>query len=258
MNRTADSQPRATAIVWPAMLQALIAFSALLAAAAAAKPFKAELKNADADFAYSWPAEVSAVPALVKRFSADMRKRRAETIAGGKEFNAMRKKMGDALVGYTHATEISTAGQSARLLSLEIAYASYSGGAHSNYGYESILWDRRANREIPFDALFLRPKAFVALTRTAYCKALDAERLKRREGERREGEFGECPKFTELAIAPVDEDKDGRFERINFVAAPYTAGPYSEGEHALELPVTRQLMAAIKPAYRASFELQRQ
>lgn len=240
------------------MFKALIAFSALVAAAAAARPFKAELKNADADFAYSWPAEVSAVPALVKRFSADMRKQRAETIAGGKEFNAMRKKMGGAPVGYMHATEISTAGQSARLLSLEIGYAEYSGGAHSNYGYDSLLWDRRANREIPFGALFIRPGSFTALTRPSYCKALDAERLKRREGEKLEGEFAQCPKYSDLAIAPADEDKDRRFDTIRFIAAPYTAGPFSEGEYALELPVTRQLIAAIKPLYRPSFEPQRQ
>ena len=237
------------------MFKALIAFSALVAAAAAARPFKAELKNADADFSYSWSSEVSAVPALVKRFGADMRQRRAATIAGGKKLHALRKG-GD--VSYMHATEISTAGQSARLLSLEIGYAEYSGGAHSNYGYDSLLWDRRANREIPFDALFIRPGSFTALTRPSYCKALDAERLKRREGEKLEGEFAQCPKYSDLAIAPADEDKDRRFDTIRFIAAPYTAGPFSEGEYALELPVTRQLIAAIKPLYRPSFEPQRQ
>ena len=242
------------------MMKRVVLFAVALSVSASGwtKPFKSELKNADADFSYSWSNEVAAVPALVKRFSADMRTRRAGTVAGGKEFNAARKKMGDAPAGYLHSTAIETAGQSARLLSLEIAVANYSGGAHSNYGYDSLLWDRRASREIKLDDLFIRPAGFAKLTRAAYCKALDAERLKRREGERLEGEFGQCPPFSDLAIAPVDEEGDGRFERISFIAAPYTAGPFSEGEYALELPVTRQLMAAIKPLYRASFEPQRQ
>ena len=33
---------------------------------------------------------------------------------------------------------------------------------------------------------------------------------------------------------------------------------YAEGEYVLELPVTRQLMAAIKPRYRPSYQPQRQ
>ena len=260
MNGPADSQPQATAVVYIAMKPAVIFACALVASGTAdAKPFKSELKNADADFSFSWSSEVAAVPPLVKRFTADMRKQKAATVTGGKEFNQMRKKMGSTGdIGYMHSTAIETAGQSARLLSLEIATASYTGGAHGNYGYGSLLWDRRLNHEISFDDLFIRKAGFSKLTRVSYCKALDAERLKRREGEKLNGEFAQCPPFSDLAIAPVDKDKDGRFERISFVAAPYTAGPFSEGEYALELPVTRQLMAAIKPLYRASFEPQRQ
>ena len=216
----------------------IFAATLLLATAGEGKPFKSELKTSDADFSYSWSSEVAAVPALVKRFTEDMRKQKAATVTGGKDFNAMRKRMGDGPAGYLHSTDISTAGQSPRLLSLEIAVASYSGGAHGNYGYDSILWDRRLNREIRFDDLFLRPAGFASLTRASYCKALDAERRKRREGEKLEGDFAQCPKYSELSIAPVDEEKDGRFETIRFVAAPYTAGPFSEGDYALELPVT--------------------
>ena len=96
------------------------------------------------------------------------------------------------------------------------------------------------------------------LTRSLYCKKLDAERRKRRQGEKIGGMFDDCPKYAELAIAAVDRDKDRRFDHIRFTASPYVAGPYAEGEYQIELPVTRQLMAALKPAYRASFEPQRQ
>jgi hypothetical protein len=122
-----------------------------------------------------------------------------------------------------------------------------------------LLWDRRQNREVSFGALFTRNRAFSALTRMAYCKALDAERAKRREGMKLDlAEFNECPKFTDLAIAPVDKNKNGRFDTLDFVASPYVAGPYVEGEYNIRLPITRQLIAAIQPGYRASFEAQRQ
>lgn len=230
----------------------------LMAANAYGKPFTSELKTVDADFNYSWSTEVSAVPALVKRFGADMRKQKAETLAGGKEFNAERKKRGDEPVGYMLSTAIETEGQSARLLSLRIDVGSYTGGAHPNSGTTALLWERRLAKEIAVGDLFLRRSAFANLTRTAYCKALDKERLKRREGEKIGGQFDECPKFSELAIMPRDEKRNGRFDTISFVASPYVAGPYVEGDYELELPVTPQLIAAMKPLYRPSFEVQRQ
>ena len=240
------------------MKQALIlAVALVLSAAAEAKPFKSELKNADADFSYSWSSEVAAVPALVKRFTADMRKQRAATIAGGREFNAERKKMGTEPVGYMHSTDITTAGQTPRLLSLRIDVGSYTGGAHGNHGSSALLWERRLGREIAVGDLFLRRTAFANLTRAAFCRALDKERMKRR-GERVGGQFDECPRYQELAIIPADSGKNSRFDIIRFVASPYVAGPYAEGEYELELPVTLQLIRAMKPLYRASFEPQRQ
>ena len=241
------------------MKQALVLASLLLFATAAhTKPFTSELETEDADFSYSWSTEVAAVPTLVKRFTADMQKQKAGTVAGGKEYNAERKKRGDAAVGYMHSTAIDTAGQSQRLLSLRIDVGDFTGGAHPNSGTTALLWDRRLGKEIAIGDLFLRKTAFANLTRTAYCKALDKERLKRREGEKIGGQFDECPKFNELAIIPSDAKKNGRFDTIAFVASPYVVGPYVEGDYELELPVTPQLIAAMKPLYRASFEAQRQ
>ena len=149
-----------------------------------------------------------------------------------------------------------TVGQTARLLSLEESIGSFTGGAHPNRGYAALLWDRRANREIAVTALFLKATSFAALTRKAYCGALDKERLKKREGEKLDRMFSDCPKYSELAIAPVDRNKNGRFETLRFVAGPYVAGPYVEGEYEMTLPVTSQLIAAIRarisPVLRAS------
>jgi len=82
---------------------------------------------------------------------------------------------------------------------------------------------------------------------------LNAERLKRRQGEKLGGEFDECPKYSDLAIVPVDSNKDGRFDAIDFIAPPYVAGPYVEGDYSISLTVTLKIVGALKPAYCSSF-----
>ena len=93
--------------------------------------------------------------------------------------------------------------------------------------YNALLWERSLNRQVSVGDTFSRPGVFAGLTRTLYCRALDKERLKRRQGDKLGGEFDECPKYTDLAIAPVDKGKDGRFDAIQFVASPYVAAPMS-------------------------------
>jgi hypothetical protein len=104
----------------------------------------------------------------------------------------------------------------------------------------------------------VKSSSFPAISRAAYCKALDAERAQRREGEKLDGDFGACPKYAELKIAPFDNDGDGRFDRFHFVAEEYVAGPYVAGPYETPLPVTAELIAALKPEYRGSFEVYRQ
>lgn len=239
-------------------ITAAAAVAVLCIGSAEAKPFKTESKSRFLEFEYGWSSEANAIPALARRFTTDMRKQRASMTSAAQSDAAERKKNGYPFHPYSQVTSITTAGQSPRLLSLNISNYAFTGGAHGNSGTTALLWDRAINREIKLASLFIRATSFSALTWTAYCKALDEERLKRRNGEKLGGDFNQCPKLTDLAITPTDKDKDGRFDTVMFVASPYVAGPYAEGEYEIGLPVTRQLMAAIKPAYRTSFEPQRQ
>ena len=217
------------------------------------------VRNTDAlEFSYLWPAEAVAIPALDLRFYRDAKKSLAD--AQKDALNDQKQSKEDKREFQKHSLSIdwASAGQSARLLSLEESIGSFTGGAHPNSGYAALLWDRRANREIAVAALFLQAKSFAALTRGAYCKSLDEERLERRGGEKLEGAFSECPEYSELAIVTTDANKNGRFETLRFVAGPYVAGPYVEGEYEVTLPVTSQMIAAMRPEFRASFERQRQ
>jgi hypothetical protein len=242
------------------MKQGVIFAAALLTGtAAAAAPVKIERNSKALEFSYAWPAEAAAVPALDRRFRSDLDKALREALANAREDQALARKQKRSFNPHVFSMQWTTAGQTPRLLSLQNQLGTFEGGAHPLTTYNELLWDRRQNREVSFGALFTRSGAFTALTRAAYCKALDAERAKRREGMKLDlAEFNECPKYAGLAIAPVDKNKNGRFDTLDFVASPYVAGPYVEGEYDIRLPMTRQLIAAIQPGYRASFEPQRQ
>lgn len=237
-----------------------VAASVLVASSATGRPysFVSNTKYAEVDF--SWSKEAGAVPALVRQFRTTLTRAQAETLRCGKEESAIRIKMGGEAIACSSSTSIKTSGQSARLLSLAREHWAFTGGAHGNGATTGILWDGGLNKEISFDSLFLSPAGLTQL-RAPYCRALDAERKKRRGPDYEKGtitEFDTCPKFSDLALIAADSGHDGRFDQIQLIAAPYLAGSYAEGEYDIALPVTRQLIAAMKPEYRASFEAQRQ
>jgi hypothetical protein len=231
----------------------------LCAAAAAAKPVKVEHNSKALEFSYGWPAEAAAIPALDRRFRTDMAKTLREARANAREDQQLAKSQNRDFNAHYYSMEWTTAGESARLLSLQSENGSFTGGAHPNTSYGALLWDRRTLREARIGSLFTRSGDFSAVTRSAYCKSLDAQRAKKRDGEKLDlPDFNECPKYSDLAIAPVDRNKNGRFDAIDFTASPYVAGLYVEGEYSVVVPVTARLIAALKPQYRASFEAQRQ
>ena len=260
MNGPPDSQPQATAVSASAMKSAIILGAAVFGPSAAhASAVKVERNSAALEFSYSYPAEAAAIAPLNRRFQADLATQYRRALQLGVEDLKIYKQEKRAGISDFFSMEWTTAGQTPRLLSLQNQFSAFTGGAHPNTSYGALLWDRRLGREIKMETLFLRPGAFAALTRSRYCATLNAERSKRRDGEKLDlADFNACPKYSGLAIALVDKNRNGRFDAIDFVASPYTAGPYAEGKYEISLPVTSQLIAAIKPDYRNSFERQRQ
>jgi hypothetical protein len=230
----------------------------LFATSAHARPAKIERKSTALEFTYEWPSEAAGVQALEHQFRSEAEKdyREALDIARDNQ-SAARDQKRDYNPEF-YSKQWTTAGQTPRLLSLQSGLGTFTGGAHPNANYGALLWDRQLNGQISIARLFLHADAFSALTRVRYCAALNAERLERREGEKLGGPFDQCPRFSDLAIAPVDKNKNGRFDTLEFVASPYVAGPYVEAEYEISLPITTHLIAAIRPEYRNSFERQRQ
>jgi hypothetical protein len=240
-------------------MKPMIPFALLLTAAApAAGPVNIERNSATLEFSSSWSAEAAAVPALDRRFRAATQKAWVEARATVRAEQKLTREQERPFNQQFYSMDWTTAGQSKRLLSLQSTLGTFTGGAHPNSLYGALLWDRTAGRAVPLSSLFATPSGLMATTRAAYCKALDAERLERREGEKLDGPFNACPAYADLAIAPSDADKDGLFDTLDFVASQYTAGPYVEGVYAITLPVTGAVLKALKPAFRTSFEVQPQ
>lgn len=230
---------------------------AALTLIAAIGPHKVIRQSDALNFIYRWPAEAVAIPALDLRLYTEAKHDLAEAQEGAPDDKKQYREEGRGSVRDIYSKKWTTAGQSLRLLSLRSDYEEYTGGAHPNYNVGSLLWDRHLGREIDFGNLFDTPDGYAPVLRSPYCHKLYNARTKR-NGERTGTVFEMCPKFKELPILPIDRDKNGRFDEINIIAAPYVAGSFAEGEYDIALPVTRQLIAAMKPEYRSSFEPQRQ
>jgi len=135
----------------------------------------------------------------------------------------------------------------------------YSGGAHGNWGRSSLVWDKRAGRSRQPIDLFSSPAAFDRAVQTRYCDLLDKERSQKRDGatidrSQKDDWMQACPKPSELTL--IFGSSNGKaFNRLAVYAGPYAVGPYVEGDYEISLPVTPQMLAAVKPVYRASFAL---
>ena len=252
-------------LVRTAALPMGLALAAVIASPCDAAPFSTKFKNRYAEVDFSWSAQAGAVSALVTRFRKDLAREKAKSTECGKTESQVCISTGGVGIRCSSSTKLTTKGETPRLLSLARKYWTFTGGAHGNGATSALLWDRNLNREI---ALFNSSAAVPAVLRSSYCASLDRQWKKRRSPDYQPGRgnpslasafsnFDSCPKFSDLALIPSDSNRDGRFDRIHLIAAPYTAGSFAEGEYDISLSVTTQLIAALKPEYRSSFEAQR-
>lgn len=205
------------------------------------------------EFAYNWPAEVAAVPALVSRFTAE---RDAALDEQKQDFEDALREFADedciGCINRAYAKEWAVVADLPRFLSLSASTYMFTGGAHPNGTYDALMWDREAGKALTGEDLFTSQAELQKVLAPRWCAALRKERNKRLEGDYGEDETFPCPPIKELVVLPGSASKQA-FDRIGLLAAPYVAGSYAEGSYEVTLPVTPAVIAAVKPEYRAYF-----
>jgi len=215
----------------------------------------AEKDGGTREFAYGWPAQVSAIPALAERFTAERDKVLAEQKA---DWDASLAEFpGEDCVScksLSFSKEWKVVADLPRFLSLSADIYLYTGGAHGNSGFDALVWDRETGAALDTEALFISEAALEDALGASWCKALKAERQKRMGADFVDDGFFPCPDTTQLTVL-LGSSHGKAFNRIGLIAAPYVAGSYAEGPYEVTLPVTAKVLAAVKPEYKAAFAL---
>ena len=224
-------------------------------AAAMAFEDNAEQDDGKREFAYAWPAAVSAIPALAARFTAERDKALAEQKA---DWDAALKEFpGEDCVScknLSFSKEWKVVADLPRWLSLSADMYFYTGGAHGNSGFDALVWDREAGAALDPAAMFTSEAALQDALGEAWCAALATQKKKRLGADYSADGFFSCPPIADLAVLPGSAGRQA-FDRIGLIAAPYVAGAYAEGPYEVTLPVTPAVLEAVKPEYRAAFAL---
>lgn len=205
-------------------------------------------------FDYSYPAKAGAIPTLRALLDAELDKARNRLKTEATEGQQSAKENGYPYNPYSHAVQWEVVTDLPAWLSLSTLIGTYTGGAHPNYVFDTLLWDRSAGkRRAPAD-LFVSKTALSEAIRAPFCKELDRQRAVKRQGH----DGGAIAEFS-ACIDPVEEtvilgSSNGQaFDRIGILVAPYSAGPYAEGSYEVTVPVTQKVLAAVKPDYKTTF-----
>ncbi|MCW1381255.1 DUF3298 and DUF4163 domain-containing protein [Novosphingobium sp. KCTC 2891] len=207
------------------------------------------------EFDYAYPAQAAAIPALRQILDADLDKAKAELVKDASDGRKDAKENDFPFHAYSHSTDWQVVTDLPGWLSLSTLVGFYTGGAHPNYVFDAILWDKAANTRRAALDLFTSKAALSAAIARPFCAELDRQRTKKRGGEDLGGSISEFDKCIDPLAQTVILGSASRtaFDRIGFLIAPYEAGPYAEGSYEVTLPVTPAVLAAVKPEYRAAF-----
>ena len=220
-----------------------------------ASAFSREKQTDDLSFAYSFPADAAAIVPLDKWLRADQAAMLKEAGAMAAQDRAEAKGNGYPFRQHYFSRSWQVTANTQRFLSLLGATETFTGGAHGNRGYKTLIWDRSNEELVDFYDIFSSRDAFVAATRSDYCEELNRMREEKRGSPvPQDGNdfLNGCPNYDELNILPFSGN--GKvIDRILFMAGPYVAGPWAEGDYEISLPVTEAVRSAIEPSYRADF-----
>lgn len=207
------------------------------------------------EFKYSYPAQAGRIAPLRAMLDSRQQKALADLKHDAIDGRAAADEAGFPFHAYTLMIEWKTVTDLPNWLSLSSQIYSFTGGAHGNTGFDTLLWDKRTNKALKPMDLFVSAGAVQAAAADAFCAALNKQREAKR-GEpvdpNNDDWANACPKISETTMI-LGSSNSRTFDRVGFLIDPYTAGPYAEGTYEVTLPVTKAMLATVKPEYQESF-----
>lgn len=206
-------------------------------------------------FEYSYPEEAGAIPELAAMLGDRLDAVRADIATQSAAGREVAHDDGFPFNKYSSSTAWQVVADTPRFLSLSSAYESYSGGAHGNYGFGALVWDKEAGRALAPRDFFTSLDALDDVLEKVLCNKLNGERAKRRGQPVEEGSddiFDACVPLSDTTLL-LGSSSGKAFNRIGVQVGPYVAGPFAEGSFEFTFPVTAEVLEVVKEDYRSSF-----
>jgi hypothetical protein len=206
-------------------------------------------------FEYAYPAAAGRIPGLAGLLDNRLDRQRAELASDSERARREARQQGFPYNKHSYTAEWKVVAELPKWLSLSADVATYTGGAHGNYTVQSVVWDKDNLRLMNAIDLFSSPAALEQAFGDRFCDGLNRQRAERRGEPVPEGseeQFDQCPGIDELEVL-VGSSNGRTFNRLTVYAGPYVAGPYAEGAYQVNLPVTQEILAAVKPEYSSAF-----
>ena len=209
-------------------------------------------------YEYAYPAQAAAIPALAAVLDARGAKARDEMIGEARAMEEEDVRGEFPVPQHMFEEDWQVVADLPGWLSLSGFFSTYTGGAHGMYGMEGYVWDKQRGRGMDSADLFRSPDYLGSLMGNRVCEALNKEREERRGEPVGESDdlFNGCPDLSESTVL-VGSSNGKTFDRITVWFGPYVAGPWVEGAYELDFPMTKEMLEAVKPAYRSSFSAKR-
>lgn len=214
-------------------------------------------ESATYEFAWRWPREAAAIPALDAWMQQQGERTRIGFAAKAGEAEADAKQFDYDYRRHSSEWTWEASADTPRLLALVGKSYVYTGGAHGNSTFDAMVWDRQGTRQEPLEtlALFRDVPALEMALREPYCSALAQARIERIGEVGLGGSIPEnCPEAGELTFA-LGTSNGRVIDRLVLLSAPYVVGSYAEGSYEIEVPLDAQMLALVRPAYQSEFGL---
>lgn len=206
-------------------------------------------------FKYGYPQKAGELPRLAQWLDARMAEKRTALSAEAARGQRQAREDGFPFNKYSSGTTWEVVADLPDYLSLSADLSSYQGGAHPNYGFDTMVWDKQRSIALEPIAFFDSPAALDEALGEQLCDKLNTEREKRRGIPVPEGSddfFDACVKVDETNLL-LGSTGGTKFDRIGVQIAPYLAGPYAEGSYEFTFVMTPELLEQVSPEYRAAF-----